>query len=179
MNLIEQIRFWNKTDRIGPDILSTYWMLFFKSSMRRLCKRKFKYFADTAEIRPGAYIIGCSKISLGERVTIRPGCMIHGASENLELSIEIQDGAMLGSGCHIYVSNHTYADPDVPVIDQGFDLSKPVVIRKGAWLGANVIVLPGVTIGENAVVAAGTIVTKSIPDKVLAAGVPAKVLKER
>lgn len=178
MGLFKQIKFWNNADRIGPDMLSTYWKLFFKKSMLKLCKRKFQYFADTAEVRPGSYIVGCSKISMGDRVVIRPGCMIHGASSNLKLSIEIQNGAMLGSGCHIYVTNHTFSNPDVPIIDQGHDDSLPVVIKKGAWLGANVIVLPGVTIGENAVVAAGSVVTKHIPDRVVAAGVPAKVIKK-
>lgn len=178
MGLLKQIRFWNNADRIGPDMLSTYWKLFFKRSMVKLCKSKFKYFANSAEVRPGAYIVGCSKICLGERVIIRPGCMIHGASSNLSVSIDIQDGAMLGSGCHIYVSNHTFSDPDIPIIDQGHNLSQPVIIGKGAWLGANVIVLPGVTIGENTVIAAGAVVTKSIPERVVAAGVPAKVLKK-
>ncbi|AOM76917.1 acyltransferase [Pedobacter steynii] len=178
MGLFKQIKFWNNADRIGPDMLSTYWKLFFKKSMLKLCKRKFQYFADTAEVRPGSYIVGCSKISMGDRVVIRPGCMIHGASSNLNLSIEIQSGAMLGSGCHIYVSNHTFSNPDIPIIDQGHDDSLPVIIKKGAWLGANVVVLPGVTIGENSVIAAGAVVTKSIPDRVVAAGVPAKVIKK-
>lgn len=177
MELLRQIKFWNNADRIGPDMLSTYWKLFFKGSMLKLCKNKFKYFADTAEVRPGCYIVGCSKISLGDRVVIRPGCMIHGASSNLELSIEIQDGAMLGSGCHIYVTNHTFSDTSVPIIDQGHDKSQAVIIKKGAWLGANVIILPGVVIGENAVVAAGSVVTKSVPNHVVVAGVPAKVIK--
>lgn len=178
MELLRQIKFWNNADRIGPDMLSTYWKLFFRKSMLSLCKAKFQYFADTAEVRPGSYIVGCSKISLGDRVVIRPGCMIHAASSNLELSIEIQDGAMLGSGCHIYVSNHTFSNPNIPIIEQGHDLSLKVTIGRGAWLGANVIILPGVDIGENAVIAAGAVVTKSVPPRVVAGGVPATILKK-
>lgn len=178
MGLFKQIKFWNNADRIGPDMLSTYWKLFFKKSMLSLCKNKFQYFADTAEVRPGSYIVGCSKISLGDRVVIRPGCMIHAASSNLELSVEIQDGAMLGSGCHIYVSNHSFSNPNIPIIDQGHDPSEKVIIRKGAWLGANVIILPGVDVGENAVIAAGAVVTKSVPPRVVVGGVPAVILKK-
>ncbi|HWV71406.1 MAG TPA: acyltransferase [Pseudosphingobacterium sp.] len=177
MGLFNYIRFWNNADRIGPDMPSTYWRLFFKGTMVKLCKKKFKHFASSAEIRPGAYIVGCSKISIGEKVVIRPGCMIHGASSNLDTSITIEDDAMLGSGCHIYVSNHTFKNPNVPIIDQGHDPSKPVVIKKGAWLGANVILLPGVIIGENAVVAAGSVVTKDVPGRTVFAGVPAKMIK--
>lgn len=177
MELIKTIKFWNNADRIGPDMLSTYWNLFFKSRMRKLCAKKFKFFGEDSEVRPRAYIVGCSKIFLGDRVVIRPGTMLHGASNNLEESIRIENGAMLGSGCHIYVSNHTFSNPLVPIIDQGHDPSEKVIIREGAWLGANVIVLPGVEIGRNSVVAAGAVVTKSIPDFVVAAGIPAKVIK--
>ena len=178
MALIERIKFWNNADRIGPDMLTTYWMIFFKKKMLKLCKKKFKYFSDSAEVRPGAYIVGCSRISIGDRVVIRPGSMIHGESSNLELSIDIQDNVMLGSGCHIYVSNHSFSDPEVPLMEQGHDLSKLVTIKKNAWLGANVIVLPGVTIGENTVVGAGSIVTKSLPSRVVAAGNPARIIKK-
>lgn len=177
MELLKRIRYWNSADRIGPDIPSTYWRLFFKQKMLALCKRKFFYFDDTAEVRPGAYIVGCSKISIGKRVVIRPGCMIHGTSDNLAVSIDIRDDVMLGSGCHIYVSNHSFSDLTIPIIDQGHDPSEAVTIHNGVWLGANVIVLPGCEIGANSVVAAGAIVTKSLPSGVVAAGVPAKIIK--
>lgn len=55
---------------------------------------------------------------------------------------------------------------------------EPVTFRRGAWIMPGVIVAPGVTIGELAVIATGSVVTKSIPSKKFAAGVPAKVIKE-
>ncbi|GAM66226.1 acetyltransferase sypM [Vibrio sp. JCM 19236] len=51
-------------------------------------------------------------------------------------------------------------------------------LKKDAWLGSNVIVKSGVTIGKGAIVAAGSVVTKDIPDYVIAAGNPAKVIKD-
>lgn len=54
----------------------------------------------------------------------------------------------------------------------------PVSIGKNVWLGSRVMVLKGVTIGENTVVAAGAVVTKSLPANTIAAGVPAKVVRE-
>ena len=54
----------------------------------------------------------------------------------------------------------------------------PVVIGKNVWLGASVTVVPGVTIGDNAVIAAGAVVTKDVPANTIAAGVPAKVIRE-
>lgn len=49
--------------------------------------------------------------------------------------------------------------------------------RKNVWLGANVTVLPGVTIGDGAIIAAGAVVTKDIPENMIAVGVPAKVMR--
>ncbi|MFC2116438.1 acyltransferase [Bacteroidota bacterium] len=54
----------------------------------------------------------------------------------------------------------------------------PVVIKDGAWISIGAMILPGVTIGENSVIAAGAVVTKDIPDRVIAGGIPAKVIKE-
>jgi len=54
----------------------------------------------------------------------------------------------------------------------------PVVIKKGAWIGIGAIILPEVVIGEYSIVAAGSVVSKSIPNRVIAGGMPAKVLKE-
>ena len=55
---------------------------------------------------------------------------------------------------------------------------KPVRIGDKAWLGLRVIILKGVEIGEGAVVAAGSVVTKDVPSWTIAAGNPAKVIRE-
>jgi acetyltransferase-like isoleucine patch superfamily enzyme len=173
----DRIRFWKSADRIGPDIPWTHWRLHFKSSMRNLCMGKFKYFAQSAEFRPGAYAICCSKISLGSRVIIRPGTVLHADAREGGAGISIEDDTMLGPGVQIYVSNHRYDDPNSSIIDQGHYQSLPVVLKKGCWIGANAVILPGVTIGGNSVVGAGSVVTRNIPDRVLAAGNPAKVIR--
>jgi acetyltransferase-like isoleucine patch superfamily enzyme len=172
-----RIRFWKETDRLGPDIPYTHWRLHFKSTMFTLCKSKFKKFADNAEFRPGAYAMGCSRISLGRRVIIRPGCVLHANSGDEGADISIEDDAMLGPGVHIYVDQHRFDDPNIPVIDQGDHRAEPVTLKTGCWIGANALILPGVTVGTNSVIGAGSVVTKSIPDRVLAAGNPAKVIR--
>ncbi|SEL00563.1 transferase hexapeptide (six repeat-containing protein) [Chitinophaga rupis] len=175
--LIARIKFWRTSDRLGPDMPLTHWRLHFKSKMLKLCKKKFLHFASTAEFRPGAYAIGCSKISIGERVVVRPGTHFHGVAANLDKSIIIEDDVLLGSGIHIYVGNHAYDNPDLLIIEQGHSECKPVILKKGCWIGANVVLLPGVTIGEHTVVGSGAVVTKSLPDRVVAGGVPAKIIK--
>lgn len=54
----------------------------------------------------------------------------------------------------------------------------PVIIKKNAWVTIGVILLPGVTIGDGAIIASGAVVTKDIPANTLAAGIPAKVIRE-
>jgi acetyltransferase-like isoleucine patch superfamily enzyme len=176
--LRRRLKFWNAADRVGPDIPLTHWRLHFKSTMLALCKRKFKHFADTAEFRPGAYAVGCSAISIGSRVVIRPGCMLHAAPDVPDVAITIEDDVMMGSGVHIYTDNHNFDDPAVPVIDQGYSLTRAVVLKKGCWVGANAIILPGVAVGENAVVGAGSVVTRSVPPRTLVAENPARVIRE-
>jgi acetyltransferase-like isoleucine patch superfamily enzyme len=169
------LRFWRHADRLGPDIPLTHWRLHFKSTARALCKSKFKHFGDGAQFRAGAYAVFCSQISLGRRVIIRPGSQLMADSYQ---GITIEDDVMLGAGIHIYVNNHRFDDTTVPIIDQDYYPSAAVVLGKGCWVGANAIILPGVTVGENSVIGAGSVVTKSIPARVVAVGCPAKVIRE-
>jgi acetyltransferase-like isoleucine patch superfamily enzyme len=174
--LISRFRWEKNSDRIGPDLFFTHWRLYFKDSMLHLCKKKFKKFAGSAEFRPGAYAVGCSRIEIGERVIIRPSTKLFGESEVLQTSITIEDDVLIGCGVHIYINNHSFYDFTLPIIDQGYTPDKQVILRRGCWIGANAIILPGVEIGENTVVGAGSVVTKSVPDRVVVAGVPAKII---
>lgn len=61
--------------------------------------------------------------------------------------------------------------------DKGAQFSLPVVIKDHVWIGANVTIMPGVTIGENSVIGAGSVVTRDIPDNVVACGVPCRVMR--
>lgn len=177
-DLAERIRFWKNADRVGPDILLTHWMLYYKSSARKLCKSKFKHFDDTAEFRPGAYAFTCSNISIGRRVVIRPNTVLHGGPSTGSTELVIEDDVLLGGGIHIYSGYHNFEDPNIPIIEQGFGKPEAVILKKGCWIGANAIILKGVTIGEHAVVGAGSIVTKSVPPLVVVAGNPAKVIRK-
>lgn len=177
--LFSKIRFDYRTDRLGPDIPFTHWYLYFKKQMTRVCKKKFKKFHDSSEFRPGAYAIGCSKISIGERVVIRPTSMLFADTRENGAGIIIEDDVLVGSGVHIYTVNHAFTNLECPIIDQGHDDSKEVILKKGCWIGANVTILPGVIVGRNSVVGAGSVVTKSLPDYVVAVGNPARVIKNQ
>ena len=88
---------------------------------------------------------------------------------------------------HIYVGDCTMFGPNVvvataghPILpelrEQGYQFNMPVHIGRNCWLGAGVIVLPGVTIGDNVVVGAGSVVTKDLPDNVVAVGNPLSLI---
>ena len=175
--IINRWHFWSGADRLGPDMLATHWRLHFKSLMKDLCEKKFQRFGSGAEFRPGAYAVCCSKISLGDRVIIRPGCMFFADPRDGGAGICIENDVMLGSAVHIYVANHHFKNQTIAIIDQGHDPSKPVLLKSGCWIGAGVIILPGVTIGENSVVGAGSVVTKDVPPATVAAGNPAQIIR--
>lgn len=175
--LLSKIRFWRDADRLGPDIPYTHWRLHFKKLMTPLCKKKFKYFSESAEFRPGAYAVACSRISLGERVVIRPGCMLFADPRPDGAGIIIENAVMLGSAVHIYVHNHRYDQISLPIIDQGHYPSRAVVLKSGCWIGANAVILPGVTVGQNAVVGANSVVTRDVPAYSVYAGNPARLIR--
>ena len=64
---------------------------------------------------------------------IRPDSMLFADPREGGAGITIEDDVMLGSGVHIYVHNHRFDDPNIPIIDQGSFVSSPVVLKKGCW----------------------------------------------
>lgn len=174
--MIERIKWYWKCDRLGPDIPLTHFFLYFPSLSQWICKKKFKFFGANSELRPFAYAVCTSKIHIGNNVIIRPGSMLFADYEK-HGNIFIEDDVLLGAGIQLYVNNHRYDDPSLPISKQGYSSSKEIRIKRGVWIGANCIILPGVTIGCNAVVAAGSVVNKNVESYHLVAGVPAKTIK--
>ena len=178
--MLSKLRFWHLADRIGPDIPFTHWRLHFKSSMTKLCRKKFKEFGVDAEFRPGAYAEACSKISIGDYVVIRPGTYLFADPTPGGGEIIIENKVLIGAGVHFYTNNHTFDDETIPIYDQGYPaptILNSIIIRRGSWIGAGAIILAGVEVGCNSVIGAGSIVTKSVPANVVAAGNPASIIK--
>lgn len=89
--------------------------------------------------------------------------------------VSIGDNAFIAPNVGIYTAGHPL---DAAQRNQGLEYARPVTIGHNVWIGAGVSILPGVTIGNNAVIGAGSVVTKDIPDSVLAVGNPCRVVKE-
>ena len=97
-------------------------------------------------------------------------------------NLVILDGAKVKFGDNVFIAPdcgfHTAGHPvDAKRRNQGLEYAYPITVRNDVWIGAGVHVLPGVTIGSNVVIGAGSVVTKDIPDNVIAVGNPCKVLR--
>lgn len=93
--------------------------------------------------------------------------------------ITIEDSVSIASGSRLLCHQRDFSDFSVgdDYMKLGY-VVKPIVLKKGCLIGMESFVMPGVTIGEGAIVGAGSLVTKDIPAWTIAAGRPAKVLKE-
>ena len=112
------------------------------------------------------------KVSLGNYSGIGVNARIHGACT-------IGDHVMMGENCVIITRNHRHDRTDIPMMEQGFEEERPVVIGNDVWIGDRVTIMPGVHIGDGCILAAGSIVTHDIPPMSIAAGIPARVIKTR
>ena len=89
--------------------------------------------------------------------------------------IYVGDRVMFGPNVTITTANHPI-DPELRA--RGLQYNKDVWIGENAWIGAGVIIMPGVIIGRDTVIGAGSIVTKDIPDRVVAVGNPCRIMRQ-
>lgn len=117
---------------------------------------------------------GSGDVVIGAHCFLNPHCVLYSGS-----GIEVGDNVLIGPGACVVPANHAFARRDVPIRLQGFAPRGGVVIEDDVWLGANCVVLDGSVIRRGAVVAAGGVVVGEVPAYAVAAGVPARVVKER
>ena len=110
-------------------------------------------------------------IQIGDRVLLARNCSIdYSGSVVIEDDVWISDGAQIHSHIHELTKDR--------IKRKGGIIPTKIILRKGCWIGNHAIILPQVgEIGENSIVAAGAVVSKSVPDNVVVAGNPAKIIK--
>jgi acetyltransferase-like isoleucine patch superfamily enzyme len=120
-------------------------------------------------------ILSCKDgdIVLGSHINVGFNCEVFSSSR-----VEVGDYGLFAAYTYVVGGGHDHSDLGAVMIDQPRP-SKGVVIGRNVWLGAGAKVLDGVTLGANVVVGAGAVVNESLPDDVIAAGVPAKIIKRR
>jgi acetyltransferase-like isoleucine patch superfamily enzyme len=112
------------------------------------------------------------RLCIGEHVRVNRGVTIVAYGE-----LVIGDYTMIGEFASIRDANHMIRKGSY-IRNQPHEV-KPVKIGSDVWIGRGVCVLPGVTIGNGSVIGANSVVTKSLPENVVAVGAPAKVVRER
>lgn len=111
-----------------------------------------------------------SNIRVGKNFYANFNCIILDVNR-----VEIGDNVMFAPNVQIYTAGHP---TDVKGrVEEGVEFGLPITIGDNVWIGGGVIVCPGVTIGSNSVIGAGAVVTKNIPENVVAAGNPCKIIK--
>lgn len=89
--------------------------------------------------------------------------------------VKFGDNVFIAPNCGFYTAGHPI---DTERRNRGLEFAYPITVGNNVWFGAGVHVMPGVTIGSDTVIAAGSVVTKNIPDGVVAGGVPCKVIRK-
>jgi len=144
---------------------------------------------------------GTHRIAIGERVFVGSHSWLQSIEDptgDEMVALEIGDGVSISGMAHItaarsvrlganvllarnvFISdhNHRFDEIGTPVLEQGIERPRAVLIEDGAWLGENVVVLPGVTIGRGAVVGANSVVLSDVPARCVAVGAPARVVRK-
>ena len=143
--------------------------------IRNLCARHlFAYCHPSANIEHMAYFGSGKGIEIGNRSGIGKNCRVPN-------NIKIGDNVMMGPKCWIFdTATHRHDRVDIPMIDQGReDSGKRTIIGDDVWIGRECLIIGGKTIGSHTIIGARSVVSKDIPDYVVAAGNPIRIVKER
>lgn len=109
-------------------------------------------------------------IEVGENFYANYNCTILDVGK-----VIIGDNVMLAPNVSIYTAGHPL-HPDSR--NSGYEYGISITIGNNVWIGGNAVINPGVKIGNNVVIGAGSVVTKDIPDNMIAAGNPCRVIRE-
>jgi acetyltransferase-like isoleucine patch superfamily enzyme len=158
--------------------------------MRAVCKRV----GNDLQVGPNVILKHPETMEFGDCVFIGAQAMIQGRFDGTckignhvwigpqafmdARKLILEDYVGWGPGAKVLGSVHTGVPGDVPVITTSLEI-KPVTVGYGADIGMNASILPGVHVGAHSVVGAGAVVTHDIPEYAVAAGVPARVIRDR
>src|SRR5882757_2610067 len=136
---------------------------------RRILSELFGKGGETVIMQPPFYCDYGSNIELGERVFFNFNCVVLDVCP-----VRIGDFTLFGPAVQILTPMHPYNAS----LRRKQEFGKPVEIGSDVWVGGGALILPGVRIGSRTIIGAGSVVTRDIPDGVLAAGNPCRVIRE-
>lgn len=147
----------------------------FGGKLRNLCcKHIFYKCGNVINIEHMAFFGNGKQVELGENSCIGIHC-------NVPNNIKIGEYVMMGPYCYfLETTTHVFDKTDVPIGLQGIRvIHEPTIVGDDVWIGRQCIVITGKVIGSHTIIGAGTVVCKNIPDYVVAAGNPVRVVKNR
>lgn len=140
------------------------------TAAQEIAQELFGRLDEAAFVRPPVYL------DYGSHITIGPRTFINAGLTALDVA-QITIGADCQIGPHVQLLTALHPLEPRPRRDK-LEAAKPITIGDNVWLGGGVIVCAGVTIGDNTVVGAGSVVTRDLPDHVLAVGSPCRVVRD-
>lgn len=143
------------------------------SFLRRwACKHIFEYCGKNVNIEKGAWFGKGIHIRIGDNSGLGINCVIPDGSV-------IGCDVMMGPNCYIHNRNHLFDRIDIPLRQQGYSKSKPVIIDDDVWIGRDVTIMVGRHISKGSIVAANCVLTKDFPKYSIIGGNPSRLLKMR
>lgn len=156
--------------RISRELMRLYNSSTIDEVREDILRRWFGRVGSGIIIEPPFYCDYGRYMFLGNNVYMNFGCVILDCNE-----VHIGDNVMVAPYVQIYAAHHPIKASERI---KGPELATPVHIGNNVWLGGGTIVLPGVTIGDDTTIGVGSVVTKDIPAGVVAAGNPARIIRE-
>ncbi len=121
-------------------------------------------------IQPPFFCDYGTNITLGKKVFFNFNCVVLDCAK-----VTIGNNVLFAPSVQIYTATHPL---NAAERRKWLESAKPITIGSDVWVGGGAIICPGVTIGDRTVIGAGSVVTKDIPSDVIAAGNPARVIRE-
>ncbi len=140
-----------------------------QETRRRILTELFGSGGDSVWLEPPFFCDYGSNIQLGKRVYFNFNCVVLDVC-----NVRIGDFTFFGPAVQIYTATH----PMNARSRRTQEFGKPITIGSDVWVGGGAIICPGVTIGPKSVIGAGSVVTQDVPDSVMAAGNPCRVLRQ-
>jgi maltose O-acetyltransferase len=140
-----------------------------KEERQRLLAELFGKETD-AWVQPPFFCDYGTNIVLGTKVFFNFNCVVLDCAK-----VTIGNNVLFAASLEIYTATHLISAAER---HKWLESAKPITIGPDVWVGGGAIICPGVTIGDRSVIGAGSVVTRDIPSDVIAAGNPARVIRE-
>jgi len=166
---------WPPGNRVGRALWEICWMIFCSWTPKPLNPwRLFWLRVFDAKIDGTPFVHQRARIAMPWNLTLHDRACLRDRSNAYNLAeIEIGARATVAQEAYLCTGSHDFEQPGMPLT------AAKITIGEGAFIGARAFILPGVTIGARSIIGACSVVTDDVPENVMAAGNPCKVLRPR